>query len=538
MFKRLLAVSLALGLAAAMLGCSGYTTPTATTPGNPEVLAFIRDSPYCDVLTVRVSVTDIALITPTGGYQSFYTLTGSPDFPVNLSALRDTSTVLAATSNVPAGTYNQATIHLSVGNIVLYDPTQNPPIRTLTVSLANPRPVANIQPPLTLTSNQVIALDIDFDLQHSLQFDSQGNVTGTLNPVFTITPLASTTTSTSNGTATGFGFGQLDDVTGFIQSVATYSANTNFAGDIVFQVLPNLSGLGAGPSLTLNFMKNSLICGPSTASNQPCQVIATSYGSLSEIMLPSYAEVNAYLDPNGNIIADSVDIEDEENIDNNANKLAFLGSVVSVTNDPAGNVTGFNFYVREEVPNDESGVALDSVVSVSLPSSTIYGYTPRPAPNATRSVNFAGLPFGPSAITPGQELVVHGVFAAPPSGTTGLLTSVVPDSIFLKPQAHLGSFTSLIHAESDDETGAFNFTPCCHLFNGQNIIVFTNGQPNSTSGVTSTEFLNVSGLNELAPQGLLQVRGLLFRQPQAIAINGINVPAGSLVMMAQKVHPY
>src|SRR5207245_9692296 len=94
----------------------------------------------------------------------------------------------------------------------------------------------------------------------------------------------------------------------------------------------------------------------------------------------------------------SVDVEDQEVIENH--KIALLGYVTHVTRDSGGNLTQFNLYVREEEPDDEFDVNLDSVVVVNVSSSTAYRFS-------SRSTNFAGLAFDSASITVGQELVVH-----------------------------------------------------------------------------------------------------------------------------------
>jgi hypothetical protein len=51
-----------------------------------------------------------------------------------------------------------------------------------------------------------------------------------------------------------------------------------------------------------------------------------------------------------------------------------------------------------------------------------------------------------------------------------------------------------------------------------------------------TAFVNVFGLAGLTPQAILLVRGLPFYQTQAGTINGVAVPAGTLVITARQIH--
>jgi len=120
--------------------------------------------------------------------------------------------------------------------------------------------------------------------------------------------------------------------------------------------------------------------------------------------------VEGFVDPNGNLISNYVEIEDVEDVANN--KTAFLGRVISLTKDANGNVIQFELFVTEEAPDTQAAITipaapLDSVVVVNLFPATAYQHSSRPT-------NFANLPFDASALTPGQQVVVHGVFSQPP----------------------------------------------------------------------------------------------------------------------------
>src|SRR5205807_872492 len=156
---------------------------------------------------------------------------------VNFAALKEFSTVLSI-NNIAEGTYNQATISFSPATMIVYDPTQDPPVKTVSVTFSNAKPTVNVQPALTVTKGQVIGLKIDFDLRHSIDLDSTGQVTGNVTPVMTLVPV------TASGSQ---GFGEMDDVLGFIERVDTFSANPSFVGDFAVQLLS-----GTGPSLVVN----------------------------------------------------------------------------------------------------------------------------------------------------------------------------------------------------------------------------------------------------------------------------------------------
>jgi hypothetical protein len=214
-------------------------------------------------------------------------------------------------------------------------------------------------------------------------------------------------------------------------------------------------------------------------------------------------------------------VEDEYTEDPSSNILALIGPVTSVTRNASGNVTSFNLWMRDVEPNNSFVATPDTLCTVNLTASTTYQYS-------SRSANFANLPFGPSNIAVGQEVVVHGPVRQ--SGPPSLPTTVVAGKVYDKLQSIQGSFSSLVQVAKDDKTGAFAFTPCPTLFQGTPTMVLTSNQ---------TAFVNVSGLSSLSGHGTqpsLLVKGLPFFEVQAQTINGVPVPAGTLVIVAKQVH--
>lgn len=495
MLQRMLTAGLVVGTAAVLTTCggSGNTLPVV---GNGTVFAFVGDAPLCDVLAFHASITDLTL-TSMGGKTATVVNPNTQDLKVDFAALQDFSTILNI-ANAPVGTYNQATVTLSLVQIVVFDPTQTNLTNTITATLSNTKPTVAIAPALTVTMNQSIGLRLDLNLRQSIQLDSNGNVTATVTPVFSATPVSASGSQ---------GFGEMDDMVGFVTRVDTFSGNPSFVGDFGLQLL---GGTGGAPAITVNLASATPVCGPAAANDQPCSQLP-----LNQLLTGSFAEVDGFVDSNGNFEANSVEIEDQEVVE--TNKIALLGYVTSVTK-MGGVLQSFNLYVREEQPDDEAGVVADSTVTVNVAPSTIYQFSSRPT-------NFANLTFDSTSINVGQQLVVHGVFTRPSTG----LTTVAPDKIYLKLQTDGGNLASLIQAGSDDKTGAFNFTPCGSIFRvqGAPMIVVTNSQ---------TAFVNVAGLNELTPQSSLLIKGLLFFEPHAVTVSGITVPANTWVLLAKQVH--
>jgi hypothetical protein len=504
MVKRILAMALTIGLGAWVVSsCSG--SKKVTTAATGTVAAFIGDVPFCGVLSYRSTITGLTL-TPVGGGSPVSVFVISPSstplVKVNFGELRDFSTPLVL-GTVPVGTYDKATITFSSPEIVIFDPSRSYPVNIASPTLPTTPPTFTIEPALTVTSGKVSGLNIDFNMRQSIALDQQGSLTGSATPVMSFTPVSAAATN---------GFGEMDDVKGFVTSVTTSSTGTGFIGGFGFQMLS-----GTAPLFSVNLTSTTQICGPTTASNQTCTPIA-----LNQLLTGSFIEMDGFTDSNGNLVANTLEVEDRETPE--LSQLALIGNVISVTRDVNGNVTQFSFYVSEEEPDDEFAIALDSIVVVNLSPSTIYQFS-------SRATNFASLPFDDTALAPGQELVVHGVFTVPPATTPApavpLPTTVAADKVYVKLQSHQGNFSSLVAAQSDDKTGAFWMASCGTLFQGAPILVLTDGQ---------TAFVNLTGLSALTPQPTLLVKGLVFFERQGGTVNGVTVPPGTLVLVAKQVH--
>jgi hypothetical protein len=478
-----------------MLGLATFLFPSCGGNGNggPVVVQngplyiFIGDTPAGDVLSLRASMSTLTLNEQgtTNTVTVFPTTTNlTPLIKVNFASLRDFSTILNVTS-IPEGTYDEATLTILTPQMGLYDPSLDPPIQTTLPPLTTATPTIPISPPLVIKNGQLSALRIDFDMARSIEVDSQHQVTNTVNPVLKAAAVVP---------ADPDGFGFFDDLVGFVRTVSPFPVGGNFTGAFSMQLLS-----GTGPALTINLTADTELDG---------------VPALSALETGRVVEVGAFVDSNGNFVARTVQAEDRAIVEDNT--LAFLGYVLSATKDADGNVTQFQFYVREEEPDVNFSVPLDSVVTVDVGASTTFNVSSPPT-------NFANLPFNATSLIPGQELIVHGQYTL----VTDQPTTVAANSIYLKLQTLQGKLESLAQVGSDGKTGAFWLTPATSLLQPTPVLVMTN---------VGTVFLNVFGLSQISPQATLLARGLPFYQRQAGTINGVSVPAGTLVVMTRQLH--
>jgi hypothetical protein len=527
MLKRTCTKALIAVLAVAFLTSCGSSKAKVTLPTG-SLITLVGDLPGpCDVVSFPFNVTDLTLTGSSSVQATVVTVpinpssVAEPTIRINLGCLRDFTTPLSM-GTATVGNYNLAQIYLTEPQMTFYDPTILPPSLPIDNAELTMQPLKlyqlPIDPPLVITKNAASVLQIDFDMLHMIQSittdPANEKVMVTATPEITFTPL------TAVGSQ-GQGFGELDDLVGFVRSV-TIPPPVNlgqYDGSFNLQLLS--ASISSAPVATINLSSSTQLYG---------------FSNLNQLYTDSFCEVDAYIDDDGNFVANTVENEYTECIPSSPPLppctdhpiLAIIGLVTSLTRDTSGNVTSFNLWARDVEPNDPSVVELDSIPQVNLSSSTTYQYS-------SRNVNFANLPFGPANINVGQEVIVHGL-VTPPQGTSGagappLPTIVTAYKVYDKLQSIQGSFAALVQVAGDNKTGAFTFSPCPVMFQQTPTMVLTNSQ---------TNFVNLNGLSSLtggsSGNPTLLVKGLPFFEGQAQTIYGVSVPAGTLVILAKQVH--
>ena len=495
MLRRKLMAGLALLAVACWTAGCGSTSTTTSSTDTAGLNIFVGDSPACNILSYRTAVTNITLLAEGGGKNAhIYSNIGGAYVYVNFAELQDMTTLLHS-GTIPVGTFNQAQISFGTVQFAVFDPTRNPPSNLLPTNFSNTTKTFNIQPPLTAVKGGVYGLRLDLDVRHSVGVDEQGNLTGDVPPAITVSTITPTL---------GEGFGRLQDMRGFVMSVTNGSNLSQFIGTLNVQIL---SGSGGVPVVSVSITPDTQIDIDGTSASATSKTVAAILGG-------SFVEVDGYVNSQGYLVARSVAVEDQENV--SENRLGAIGHIASITTDAAGYATQFTLFVTDEQPESPSILDPTSFATVNVSDTTQFQ-------NAARATNFATLPFDGTSLQVGQEVVVHG----PVTKGTGNVTEISADSIYLIPQTHDGNFSSAVQTGSDDRTGAFYMNPCGLIFQGLPILVLTNSE---------TAFVNVTGLSGLTPQPELAVKGLLFYQLPGGTFNGVEVPPGTLVMVADQIH--
>ena len=496
--------------ALATIACGGSSTSNLrqTAPTNGALYTFFSDTPSCDLLSMGIFVTEFNLHEvgqPSSNLRTVWPTGTSPTSPViEMSTLRDTMTVANLTS-FPPGSYDQVVMKVVVNSSSLYDPTQSPPIKNFATTLTSDTVTLNLRPALVVTSGKVSALHIDLNLPQSLAVDSQGQLTGTINWVFSGYPMTASATN---------GFGEMDAMYGFVRTVNSSSPGTGFTGSFLLQTQSATSS-GNGPALSVDLTDNTDLC-----MDGACGVPVS---DLDQLTTGRYVEVDAYVDENGNLTAKRIQVEDQESLIDNS--LAYVGPVLDVTRDPNGNVVQFEMLVRETEPTDTSQIPNGSAVTVDVSPTTTFNPL-LISPDLNDLASSGNLSFDASTLAPGNEVVVHGVFSKPSGGPT----VVQANSVYPRFQAVQGTFSSLTGAPgSDNKTGAFQMTPCSSLLSSYPFTVVTDAQ---------TAFENTSGLSTLSPTTPMLARGLMFLDVNGSTINGVQIPTGTMVLVAKQVRQF
>lgn len=473
-------------LAVFSVSCSENNS-VVTPPRTAVVYTFIGDAPACDVLSFRLNVNNFALRragTENSIVAIFPTASLFLSPRLDFAALRDYSTVMYLTP-LQVDTYDRADLTLQLPKIVIYDPSQDPPVRTLSGIFPRPTVRIPLQPEFSVTDTGINVLRFDFDMAKSLQVDAQGQVTDRVNPVMTAVQVPKGADNK---------FGSFDNLAGFISSVSTNPVG-RFMGSFNLQILN-----GTGQTIPISVSPDTILSGVS---------------DLKSLETGRVTEVMATVDDGGNFVAEKVQVEDRVNVDEN--RIAFYGTVLPTPiKDANGNTTQLKLFVRAEDPDRNIVVPLDSVVTVNLSPGTVFQTSPQPD-------SLSALAFAPDSVAVGQELLVHGQFTA----AVDLPTVVDASSVYLRSQTLQGGLSSFVEVASDGRTGAFWFSGCSTFLQTTPIMVMTT--------VSDTTFINVFGLSELSSQATLYVRGFPYFVKDATVIRGVPVPAGTLVLFARQI---
>lgn len=304
------------------------------------------------VTSFSVQVQSIDAITSSGTSVSLLSGTPTVDFARynGLQALLDMN-------DVPAGTYDSLNITLGSGTISYLNTSGSgaPAIQTEAATFTSSTVSVTLDKPLVVVQGGApVGVRVDFDLARSIQVDSSGNITGTVDPTFNVN-----TVTNSDSRA------HIDMFVAAVTSVDASAQSFSVQGPHGEQFTINVNG----------------------------QTEWDGGASLSSLNTNSIVQVAGMLDnADQTLDADEVALLSDKGF--------YAGGQVTYVQPSSGAATGFDLYVRGLLPAG-TGLQLGQIAQVDLSGSETFGiYRMHNA--------FTQFLFNSSALVAGQDVAIGG----------------------------------------------------------------------------------------------------------------------------------
>ena len=417
---------------------SGQQTGTIFTMGsdNPALPA---------VLSAQVQLTSITL---SDGTTTVNLLNGpqTVDF-AKLNGLRS----LLDLNDVPAGTYNSATIMVGGVTIGFLDTTQTPPVlNTLTATAAPMTVNIPLAKPLVLADQDLVGFFMDLDLRQSIQTDANGNITGNFTPTFDVKAIS------------------VDDADAFIDDFYAGVISVNPAGNQFVIQGPH------GRQFTVDTGANTEFDDPS--------------------IMPADFNTNTIVEVSGilNRVTRDITASEVEVVSMDHFVVEGLDTFVQNTN---GHASQINLYARAELPN-LAGAPLGQIDPIALTGNETYSI-------ANVRTPLTALLFGPGSQLAGQRIVVGGKL-----DTTSNPPALTVHRVVLERQGQRGSW--VVGSTQIQSGNAGTFT-----FNDNYIAGVLLPKPLTIISTNFTNFINLGGLSNLSGAQPIPLRivGFILMDP-------------------------
>ncbi len=376
-------------------GCGGSTSGSGTGENEQaSVFTVGTDAPLPSVVSCQIMVTGVTI---NNGTTNVPVLTTPQvvDF-AQLSGLHQ----LLDLNAVPTGTYTSATVTLASPVIGFIDTTQNPPaINTINGTLTQSSVTVNFANPFVLNAADLVGLRMEFDLRQSLQTDQNGQVTGTVNPVFNMQLLNATDANVS-----------IDDF---------HAGVVGVTGDNTFTVQGP-----KGRQWTVQTNSSTVLDDPSIP--------------VSSFTTNTIVEISGQLDP----VSHDIDASEIEVV---SNDKFVLGGLFTSIRPPSGPATQADLYVRYELP-DVTGIQDGQIETFALNGSEIYKIANINNPITT-------LIFNNSALAAGQVVDVAGSL-----NTTNGVSTLTVHRVILRRQGQEGTWVPGSTVVQNNNAGSFQLT--------------------------------------------------------------------------------
>jgi hypothetical protein len=336
-------------IALSSCGSGGGGSSTPPTQDQATVYTIGTDAPLPSVVTCEVTVSGITL---NNGTTNVSVLSQPAD--VDFAQLSGLHQLLDLTS-VPTGTYTSATITISSPVIGYIDTSVSPPTAsTLNGTLSTNSVTVNFAQPVSVTSADLFGLRMEFDLRQSLATDSNGQITGAVNPVFEVALENALTDQIP-----------IDE---FMAGVIGVTGTNTF----------NVQG-PHGRQWTVTTNSNTIYDDPSIA--------------VSSFTTDTIVGVSGTIDPvTHNIDATEIDVVSMDKF--------YLDGLLTSVRPPSGGATAADLYVRDELPAI-NGISYGQIETLTLNGTENYHIEHLNLPLTT-------LLFNNSALAAGQRVGIAG----------------------------------------------------------------------------------------------------------------------------------
>lgn len=418
-------------LAVLLLSSCGGGGSSSTPAGQQVGTIFTMGSdnpPLPAVLSAQVQITSITLSDGT----TIVNLLNGPqtvDF-AKLNGLRS----LLDLNDVPAGTYNSATIIVGGVTIGFLDTTQTPPVlNTLTATVAPMTVNVPLAKPLVLADQDLVGFFMDLDLRQSIQTDANGNIASNFTPTFDVGAIS------------------VDDADAFIDDFYAGVVSVNPAGNQFVIQGPH------GRQFTVDTDANTEFDDPS--------------------IMPADFDTNTIVEVSGklNRVTRDITATEVEVVSKDHFVIEGLDTFVQTTN---GQASQINLYARAELP-DLAGAPLGQIDPIVLTGNETYLI-------ANVRTPLTALLFGPGSQLPGQRIVMGGKL-----DTSSNPPALTVHRVVLERQGQRGSWVvGSTHIQSGN-SGTFTF-------NDNYIAGLLLPKPLTIISTNFTNFINLGGLSDLS----------------------------------------
>jgi hypothetical protein len=453
-------------LIALAVGCGGGNTtmPVAQQQAG-TIFVSGSDAPLPGVVSFKVVISAISVAE---GMGTPVTVTTSPQ-TVDFAKLNGLHTLLDL-NTIPAGTYDTVIVTLAspeIDYLNVTNPKTNPPTRptisSLTSTTTPPAMLSTSTVPISLSSplvvnmGDVIGLGFEFDIRKSLAVDTNGQITGVVNPTINVKAI-----TPSDADA------YIDE---FIAGVTTINATGNSF---------TIQG-PHGHAFTVNVNDQTEWEGSETISSLTSSSIVSISGTLDRT--------------DGTFLADTVAILSQDKF--------FAGGLITYVDPPVGTAQDFDLYVRDVLPAG-TGFTSGQISTIDLTGNEKYFiYWMH---NVFINSRFSNIFFNASLLVPGQHVSIGGPF------TNGVVTV---KRVVLRHEGHTGT---LVSGSANVGTSTFQFNSnglAGVLFNGP-VTVYVTPFTKFGGGLTSLQDLTNNPTNPLRVIGVV-LKDPISGQPVFVA---------------------